>query len=399
MNLTALLTQKPTRARQNKCEEFIDRFTKSKPENRFIFGLNVYTKALIQQFSINAIIDDTKSRTEYSGVPIQTFDEFITFTGSNQKNPLKPIVISAAGGRPLTAIAKLLELEIDCLDFFNFKFFSRLSLPEIPMNENFRYECEKYKNEFQELYDRLEDQESKRIFEKIISFRLNYDLNDLVGFSDNQANQYFDPIIDISKNPAFVDVGCYDGFTTLKFIEKYPDFFRVVAVEPEKMNYSRCKKSFNNLKRSEDVYLENIGLSSAPGDFVAIGSQSTATLKAVQGSEFRDHESLVCVKTLDQFDLPKYNGRGQTINWFVKMDIEGMEYEAIIGAARTIRDLRPTLAICVYHSPADLWRIPKLLLSFSDGYKIYVRHYTESIYETVMYFVPRINEKDKSVAG
>lgn len=398
MNLTEFLGQEIPAERRERCLEFIDRFAKSQPKNRFIFGLNVYTKALIREFSINAIIDDTKLLDGYSGIPIITFDEFKSLAEDNRNHRFKMIVLSAVGGRPLTGIARLSELGVDCLDYFNFQFFSESSLPEIPMNENFRSEFEQNTNEFQEIYDRLEDIESKKIFENIISFRLNHDLNHLNGFTENQINQYFEPFLDISKNPGFVDVGCYDGFTTLKFIATYPNFTQIIAIEPEKENYSKCKRSFKDLKRKEDIYLENAGLSSAPGDYITIGSASTATVKEVQKSELQDHESLVSVKTLDQFDLPKYDKHGHTINWLIKMDIEGMEFDAIVGATRTIRDLHPSLAISVYHSPRDLWRIAKLVLSLCDNYKIYVRHYTESIYETVMFFVPRIRDANQSEA-
>ena len=34
---------------------------------------------------------------------------------------------------------------------------------------------------------------------------------------------------------------------------------------------------------------------------------------------------------------------------FIKMDIEGAEPKALIGAERTIREHRPQLAISVYH--------------------------------------------------
>ena len=43
---------------------------------------------------------------------------------------------------------------------------------------------------------------------------------------------------------------------------------------------------------------------------------------------------------------------------------------------------------CVYHKVSHLWDIPRYVLSLYSDYRIYLRHYTESIYETVMYFVP-----------
>jgi hypothetical protein len=70
---------------------------------------------------------------------------------------------------------------------------------------------------------------------------------------------------------------------------------------------------------------------------------------------------------------------------FVKMGIEGAEGPAIEGARQTILKNHPRLAICVCHRADGFWRIPEQILSTS----IYLRHYTEGLTETVMFFMPR----------
>ena len=70
------------------------------------------------------------------------------------------------------------------------------------------------------------------------------------------------------------------------------------------------------------------------------------------------------------------------------MDIEGSELDAIEGAKNLISLNHPRLAICVYHNAGDFWKIPQRILSIRSDYRIYLRHYTESIYETVMFFIP-----------
>lgn len=70
----------------------------------------------------------------------------------------------------------------------------------------------------------------------------------------------------------------------------------------------------------------------------------------------------------------------------IKMDIEGSEIDAINGARRLIKNGSP-LAISVYHKPSDIWMIPKLILSINPRYKFYLRHYSNCIFETVLYGV------------
>ena len=74
------------------------------------------------------------------------------------------------------------------------------------------------------------------------------------------------------------------------------------------------------------------------------------------------------------------------------MDIEGAELAALGGAQKTILRDKPRLAISVYHRPSDIWTIPRKLLSIHPDYKIYLRHYTESVYETVMFFIPPVTD-------
>ena len=72
---------------------------------------------------------------------------------------------------------------------------------------------------------------------------------------------------------------------------------------------------------------------------------------------------------------------------FIKMDIEGAEYEALKGAERLIREYKPKLAVSVYHKPEDIWELPGLILSFCPEYTFYLRHYSLSSEETVLYAV------------
>lgn len=72
---------------------------------------------------------------------------------------------------------------------------------------------------------------------------------------------------------------------------------------------------------------------------------------------------------------------------FIKMDIEGAELAALRGAEQIIREQRPKLAICIYHKPEDMWEIPSLILQYRPDYKLYLRHYSITWSETVLYAI------------
>jgi hypothetical protein len=69
------------------------------------------------------------------------------------------------------------------------------------------------------------------------------------------------------------------------------------------------------------------------------------------------------------------------------MDIEGAEKEALLGAKRIIKTVKPKLCVCAYHKPEDIYELPKTILALNHEYKLYLRHYTDVLYETVLYAI------------
>lgn len=70
---------------------------------------------------------------------------------------------------------------------------------------------------------------------------------------------------------------------------------------------------------------------------------------------------------------------------FIKMDIEGAEQEALIGAEQTIRKHRPQLAISVYHDVRHFAWIPRWIADLGLGYRIYLDHFTIHAEETILF--------------
>jgi hypothetical protein len=49
---------------------------------------------------------------------------------------------------------------------------------------------------------------------------------------------------------------------------------------------------------------------------------------------------------------------------------------------------QPILAICVYHTQNDIWRIPLLLHEMLPQHKFYLRGYEGDGFQTVLFAVP-----------
>src|ERR1700730_9954654 len=70
---------------------------------------------------------------------------------------------------------------------------------------------------------------------------------------------------------------------------------------------------------------------------------------------------------------------------FIKLDVEGAELDSIRGARDSIQRFKPKLAISLYHKPNDLFEIILYIKDKFPFYSCYVDHYTIHAEETVLY--------------
>lgn len=80
----------------------------------------------------------------------------------------------------------------------------------------------------------------------------------------------------------------------------------------------------------------------------------------------------------------------------VKMDIEGAEANALVGARKLIKEDKPILAICVYHKRDDYYHLLDIIKDICPNeYSFYFRQYRYTPTETVCYAIPK-NRKIKT---
>lgn len=188
--------------------------------------------------------------------------------------------------------------------------------------------------------------------------------------------QYFDDaIMKAADNEIFVDGGCYDGSTSRLFAEWCGGNYRkIYAFEPDTENYERCKSLGNQLK---DLELINKGLWSKEAVLRFAGEGSQGSRLVGEGAAGTVE---VPVASIDE------TAAGDKVT-FIKLDVEGAELEALRGAQEMIRQYHPKLAVSIYHKKEDIWEIPAYILSLSEDYRFYIRHYQFSENETILYAV------------
>lgn len=247
----------------------------------------------------------------------------------------------------------------------------------VQKREEFQNFCRLHKKEFQKLYDMLEDDFSKKTLRRVIEYRITGRTKALRGVVTKP--QYFPAdIMKPAENEVFIDGGAYVGDTAEDFIKHFVNrsgdkssYRKIYEWEPDEMNIRQMKK---NLSRYHDIAVVPYGMWKKKTEigFLQNGNAGSKIAK--------DGRRKVCVDSIDHLHM------SEKVT-FIKMDIEGSEKEALLGAERVIKRDKPKLAICIYHAPEDLYEIPFLIKSMVPEYRLYIRHHSDTFAETVVYAV------------
>ncbi len=205
--------------------------------------------------------------------------------------------------------------------------------------------------------------------------------NIIMGIFDwrNNQGQYFDYFAP-GENEVFVDCGCFDGATCFNFAGwcGSKGFEHIYSFEADPKNYEKSKELLAPLGKCE---LFPYGTSDANKKvYFASDAFETSCIISREEAEKKNFEGVTEIETVALDDV--LAGKRVT---FIKMDIEGAEYEALMGAKKLIMENRPRMAISVYHKFEDFVTLADLVLSMHPDYRIAYRHYGFDDLETVMY--------------
>jgi FkbM family methyltransferase len=222
------------------------------------------------------------------------------------------------------------------------------------------------------------DETSQKIYQDLIAFRQTGDYTKLPLPRPEQI-QYFPT--DISSWPPahplrFVDCGAYDGDTLATLAHINHPLEAVAGFEPDLTNFQRLADRARNFQPvpRDGITLWPCGVAARTEALAFSTGQGEGSCLSQEGGVI-----IQCV-ALDDVLL----GFRPTL---IKMDIEGAEPDALLGARRLIANSRPGLAISVYHRPEHLWRIPLMLHQWYSGYQFYLRAHAFDGFDTILYAI------------
>lgn len=173
---------------------------------------------------------------------------------------------------------------------------------------------------------------------------------------------------EVCEGDIVFDIGGCFGETAIYFSRFCGKSGKVFTFEPHKFFFSHLEQNVAGFPTVQPV---NAGLGKEPAEITMDfnGKSSTATITTID--DFVEKSGLQHVD-------------------FIKMDIEGAERDALMGATRTLKIMRPKLAISVYHLADDIRVLSQIILNiYGDDCDLYMKNVTNTYGETVLFVVPK----------
>lgn len=178
---------------------------------------------------------------------------------------------------------------------------------------------------------------------------------------------YEDNNFSIEEGDYVVDVGANIGLFSALASRQTGGNGLVYAFEPIKKSRELLSKNIkiNNLF---NVEIKELALSDVSGqkEFSVsdnLGNSSGYFFETEKGGFTENVE----IETLDNLVR---EGLISKVN-FIKIDIEGMERNFLLGAKETIKYFHPKIAICIYHRPDDKKVLEEIIKEIEPNYKIF----------------------------
>ncbi len=216
---------------------------------------------------------------------------------------------------------------------------------------------EENRDKFEDVYEMLGDEKSRKTYENLINFKISGKLKYLIP-SFSEKDEVYSDILKLTQDDVIVDLGAYNGDTVQEFIEATGGKVKkIFAIEPDRKNFAKLEKNTSHLS-----FVDRINAAAYSEDTTLFFKKAAGRQSKIsdQGEEIR----AIKVDTVIAEPIT-----------MLKMDIEGSELHAIEGAKETITKQKPKLYICAYHKNEDMFTLPLKIKAIRLDYKFYFRQH------------------------
>ncbi len=243
-----------------------------------------------------------------------------------------------------------------------------LYVPDVPVVDGSDvFDLDFFKRHFDELSeacDMLADELSKQTFCDVILYRLTGKIEYLRRHTVKPAD-VMNGVLDAKKYRRTSDLGAYNGDSIRELAGYAPALSNVVAFEPDARNFKKLTAFAEGAPYAIEAYNYAAWDREQTLEFTSGGNRNSTLIGSV------GVKTGAKIKSVDAARLDSvYTGECD----YIKYDVEGAEYEALMGSREVIAREHPELLVSLYHKSEDIYRLP--LLVGDMGYrKLYLRRY------------------------
>lgn len=236
-----------------------------------------------------------------------------------------------------------------------------LYLPDMPVVGDAYFTRDfmnEHAGELAKVYDRLADEQSKEIFEKVLCYKITGDISYLDKCCSTAEEEQV--LLPVNKIKRAIDGGAYNGDTAKEMLRSFHEIEEIIAVEPDPKTFKRLGKFAADQKKVTPVHAA-LWSETGDGEFSSSGNRNSSLV----GASYEHREVTIPLLSVDMLAKERID--------YIKYDVEGAEREALLGSRETILRDRPALGISLYHRSEDLFALPLLLDSIRSDYRLYLR--------------------------
>lgn len=234
--------------------------------------------------------------------------------------------------------------------------------------------------------DCLTDEESRRVFDRLIEYKLTGRMQPLLATQSSAAEAY-QALLPAHRFRTVLDLGAYNGDSIRELRGYAPALERVIALEPDRRSFRKLKAYADGLQETGDplrvlAYPLGAWSHTTTLDFHDKGNRNAGLLEPAplhtggilpptDQNPYFGKATPVPVTSVDRI-TEEALGRDTPVD-FIKYDVEGAEAEALRGSRMVLKAHALALLVSIYHRSEDLFELPLLVKELNPAYRLYLR--------------------------
>ncbi len=310
--------------------------------DKIITALEQYGVRLSGIFASDGFVRDR----EFHGMKVRAYSDVREEFGDD-------ITILLAFGTTLQEVRAFIELLDSRHD---------LRIPDVPLYGGDLFDKGYYDTHREDLNrcrELLADEESRRIFDDCISFRLTGRLKYL-----SRTQSFAESVTSLFGGKSYgtvIDGGAFKGDSTSDLAQLHPG--KIIAVEADPKTYAKlCAYAETETRCRVECVSGALWDMDGVLEYTSSGSRGS-------GESGRNRRAKITSVNSVTIDSLCRDTRADLI----KLDIEGAEWEALNGGEKTILRDQPDMAVSLYHRTDDVWAICERLHRMLPGHLLYLR--------------------------